>query len=130
MAVADGNFETYYQALRTRFAGKDATRLPGRLKGTITFLFREHGAVADRLTLRFSDEGVHVDAVTRLHEGEATAIVRCTLADWIAFFENNDTTRMDEIDFFGDAQLIEALPTLAAQKTSPLHARLASRSTH
>lgn len=124
MAVAVESFETYYQALRARFSGKDAARLPGRLKGTITFLFRERGAVADRMTLRFSDDGVQVDAVTRLHEGEATAIVRCVLADWIAFFENNDSTRLDEIDFFGDAQLIEALPALATQKTSPLHARL------
>lgn len=130
MAVAVEGFESYYQALRARFAGKDAGRLPGRLKGTITFLFRDRGAVADRMTLRFSDEGVHLDAATRLHDGEPTAIVRCALADWIAFFENNDTTRLDEIDFFGDAQLIEALPALAAQKTSPLHARLASRITH
>ena len=130
MAVAVGSFETYYQTLRARFSGKDAARLPVRLKGTITFLFRESGAVADRMTLRFTDEGVQVDAATRLHEGEPTAIVRCALADWIAFFEDNDTRRLDEIDFFGDAQLLEALPALAAQKTSPLHDRLASRVAH
>src|SRR3990167_3145452 len=97
MAVAVGSFETYYQTLRARFSGKDAARLPVRLKGTITFLFRESGAVADRMTLRFTDEGVQVDAATRLHEGEPTAIVRCALA---------------------------------AQKPSPLHARLASRVAH
>lgn len=124
------SFDRYFQALRARFSRKDAARLPARLKGTVTFLFRDHGTVAGRMTLRFSDQGVHIDAATRLTEGEPTAIVRCALADWIAFFENNDSTRLDEIDFFGDAQLIEALPTLATQKTSPLHARLSSHLTN
>lgn len=129
MATAP-SFDSYLSELRSRFAGKDAARLPRGLKGTITFLFRAEGQVANRMTLRFADDGIRIEAKTQLTENEATAIVRCTLGDWIAFFERNDTGRMDQIDFFGDAQLLEALPALAAQRTSPLHSRLALHSKH
>jgi hypothetical protein len=117
-------FETYLDDLRARFAHKDAARLPRRLKGTVTFLFAGSGARRDRLTLRFADGAVRIDSATRLVENEPTAIVRCALTDWVAFFEKNDASRLDDIDIFGDAALLEALPALAAQKTSPLHTRL------
>lgn len=124
------SFDGYLTQMRARFGGKDAARLPRGLKGTITFLFRVDGRVANRLTLRFADDGVRVEPITRLAADEPTAIVRCSLSDWIAFFEGNDTSRLESIDFFGDAQLIEALPALAAQKTSPLHSRLALHIKH
>jgi hypothetical protein len=117
-------FDGYLRVMRERFAQKDAARLPKRMKGTITFLFARPGSGRDRMTLRFADGGVVIDAATRLTENEPTAIVRCALPDWIAFYEKNDTARLDDIDIFGDAALIEALPALASQKTSPLQTRL------
>ena len=123
-ATASPALDDYITTLRVRLGGKDASRLPQQLLGAVSFVFRCEDGRRDRVTLRFAAEGISVQPGTSLRDGEPTAIVMCSLQQWLAFFEQGDASLIDAIDFFGETRLISALTTLASQRTSPLQARL------
>lgn len=118
------DFTIYVDQLAQQLEGKDPSRLQRASRGSVVLVVDDQGA-RHRATIVIGEHEVSVKIGVHESDDSLAALVRGPLEAWFAYFHGGDVTRMSDLQFNGDVELLETVARLTTAKLSALDLRLA-----